>query len=34
VDALAQALLNDDQLDEALKQYKELAEADPENAER
>ena len=33
LDALAQALLNNDQLDEALKQYKELAEADPENAE-
>ncbi len=30
--ALAQALLNDDQLDEALKQYKLLAEADPEDA--
>jgi len=33
LDALAQALLNDDQLDEALKQFKELAEADPENVE-
>ena len=33
IDALAQALLNDDQLDQALKQYKELAEADPENSE-
>ncbi len=33
IDALAQALLNDDQLDEALKQYKELADADPENSE-
>ena len=33
MDALAQALLNNDQLDEALKQYKELADADPENAE-
>jgi len=32
VEALAQALLNDNQLDEALKQYKQLAEADPENA--
>ena len=31
-DALAQALLNDNQLDEALKQYNELAEADPDNA--
>jgi tetratricopeptide (TPR) repeat protein len=30
--ALAQALLNDNQLDEALKYYKELAEADPEDA--
>jgi tetratricopeptide (TPR) repeat protein len=29
--ALAQALLNDDQLDEALKQYKLLADADPED---
>jgi tetratricopeptide (TPR) repeat protein len=33
IDALAQALLNDDQLDEALKQYKELAEANPDDAE-
>ena len=33
LDALAQALLNDNQLDEALKQFKQLAEADPENAE-
>jgi tetratricopeptide (TPR) repeat protein len=33
VDALAQALLNDDQLDEALKQYQTLSEADPENGE-
>ena len=32
LDALAQALLNDNQFDEALKQYTELAEADPENA--
>jgi tetratricopeptide (TPR) repeat protein len=31
LDALAQALLNDNQLDEALKQFKQLAEADPEN---
>ncbi|HVU47716.1 MAG TPA: tetratricopeptide repeat protein [Terracidiphilus sp.] len=31
IDALAQALYNNDQFDEALKQYKELAEADPEN---
>ena len=30
--ALAQALLNDNQLDEALKEYKQLAEADPEDA--
>jgi tetratricopeptide (TPR) repeat protein len=29
--ALAQALLNDDQLDEALKQYQEIAEADPDD---
>ena len=29
--ALAQALLNDDQLDEALKQYRDIAEADPED---
>jgi tetratricopeptide (TPR) repeat protein len=33
MDALAQALLSNDQLDEALKQYKELAAADPENPE-
>ncbi len=33
LDALAQALLNDNQLDEALKQFKLLADADPENAE-
>ena len=33
LDALAQALLSDNQLDEALKQYKQLANADPENAE-
>jgi tetratricopeptide (TPR) repeat protein len=32
-DALAQALLNNDQLDEALKQYKDLAEANPDNAD-
>jgi tetratricopeptide (TPR) repeat protein len=31
LNALAQTLLNDNQLDEALKQYKALAEADPEN---
>jgi tetratricopeptide (TPR) repeat protein len=29
--ALAQALLNDNQLDEALKQFKDIAEADPED---
>jgi len=33
MDALAQALMSNDQLDEALKEYKELAEADPENSE-
>ena len=33
MDALAQALLSNNQLDEALKQYKELADADPENSE-
>ncbi|MGO8935248.1 MAG: tetratricopeptide repeat protein [Terracidiphilus sp.] len=33
MDALASALLTDDQLDEALKQYQALAEADPENTE-
>jgi tetratricopeptide (TPR) repeat protein len=32
IDSLAQALLNDNQLDEALKQYQILSEADPENA--
>lgn len=32
LNALAQALLNDNQLDAALKQYKDLAAADPENA--
>jgi len=32
IEALAQALLNDNQLDEALKQYRQLAEDDPENA--
>ena len=32
MDALAQALTNNDQLDEALKEYQQLAEADPENA--
>ena len=32
LDALAHALLGDNQLDEALKRYRELAEADPENA--
>jgi tetratricopeptide (TPR) repeat protein len=32
-DALAAALLSDDQLDEALKQYQALSEADPENTE-
>ena len=32
MDALAQALLTDDQLDEALKEYKALSDADPENA--
>jgi tetratricopeptide (TPR) repeat protein len=31
IDALAQALLNNDQYDEALKQYQQLAEADPDN---
>ena len=30
--ALAQALLNDNQLDEALKQYRQMADADPEDA--
>jgi len=33
MDALATALLTDEQLDEALKQYQALAEADPENTE-
>jgi tetratricopeptide (TPR) repeat protein len=33
LDALAEALLNDNQLDEALKQFEQLAKADPENAE-
>jgi len=33
MDALAAALLNNEQLDEALKEYRDLAEADPENAE-
>ena len=33
MDALAQALLSNNQLDEALKQYQELAEADPENTD-
>jgi tetratricopeptide (TPR) repeat protein len=33
LDELAQALLSDNQLDEALKQFKLLATADPENAE-
>ncbi|HEY1648387.1 MAG TPA: tetratricopeptide repeat protein [Terracidiphilus sp.] len=33
IDALAQALFNNDQFDEALKQYKQLAEDDPENNE-
>ncbi len=33
LDALAQALLSDNQLDEALKQFRQLAEADPENVE-
>jgi tetratricopeptide (TPR) repeat protein len=32
MEALAQALLNNNQFDEALKQFKQLAEADPENA--
>jgi len=31
MDALASALLTDDQLDEALKEYKAIADADPEN---
>jgi len=33
MDALAQALLTSDQLDEALKQYQALSQADPENTE-
>ena len=33
INALAQTLLNDNQLDEALKQYKDLTAADPENWE-
>jgi tetratricopeptide (TPR) repeat protein len=33
LDALAQALLNDNQYDEALKKFKDLADADPENVE-
>lgn len=33
LEALGQALLGDNQLDEALKQFKELAEADPEDVE-
>lgn len=33
VDALAQALLKDNQLDAALKQYQNLAQADPENSD-
>jgi tetratricopeptide (TPR) repeat protein len=33
LDALARALLNNNQLDQALKQYKELAEANPDDAE-
>ncbi|HTW79203.1 MAG TPA: tetratricopeptide repeat protein [Terracidiphilus sp.] len=33
IDALAEALFNDEQYDEALKQYQQLAEADPENTE-
>ncbi|MGA7834995.1 MAG: tetratricopeptide repeat protein, partial [Acidimicrobiales bacterium] len=32
MDALAEALLNNDQLDEALKEYQALANADPENS--
>ena len=31
IDALGQALLNDNQLDEALKQFKILADADPDD---
>jgi len=33
VDALGQALLNDNQLDQALKEYQKVAEANPEDAE-
>ena len=33
IEALGQALLSNNQLDEALKQFKQLAEADPENPE-
>ena len=33
IDALAEALFNDNQYDEALKQYQQLAAADPENPE-
>jgi tetratricopeptide (TPR) repeat protein len=33
IDALAEALFNDEQYDEALKQYKQLAASDPENPE-
>jgi tetratricopeptide (TPR) repeat protein len=33
IDALAEALFNNDQYDEALKQYQQLAAADPENTE-
>ncbi|MGC9158824.1 MAG: tetratricopeptide repeat protein [Terracidiphilus sp.] len=33
LDALAHALLDDNQLDEALKRYQQLAQADPENAD-
>jgi tetratricopeptide (TPR) repeat protein len=32
IDALAEALFNNEQYDEALKQYQELAEADPDNS--
>jgi len=33
IDALAQALLNNNQLDESLKQFKKLSDADPQNIE-
>jgi tetratricopeptide (TPR) repeat protein len=33
MDALAQALLSNEQVDEALKEYKDLADADPDNSE-